>query len=98
MEFESFEHKGLKQLYRDDKTKGVPASMLEKIRRLLTTMDGAAGLDDLKLFPGWRLHPLQGDLAGYWSLTVTGNWRIIFKYDEAINTASKVDLVDYHGR
>lgn len=98
MEFEGFDHKGLKALYHDDNAKGVPAAMLGKIQRLLTAMDGARELDDLKVFPGWRLHPLQGDLAGYWSLTVTGNWRIIFRYDEDTNAVSKVDLVDYHGK
>lgn len=98
MELAGFEHKGLKRLYLEDKNSGVPAAMLEKVRRLLTAMEAATMLDDLRRFPGWRLHPLQGDLASYWSLTVTGNWRIIFIYDEVTNTASKVNLVDYHGR
>jgi proteic killer suppression protein len=45
-------------------------------------------------FPGWRLHPLKGDLNGLWSLTVTGNWRLIFRYDEKANAASDIDLID----
>jgi toxin HigB-1 len=44
--------------------------------------------------PGWRLHPLRGDLAGYWSITVSGNWRIIFRFAEG--DATDVDLLDYH--
>ena len=47
-------------------------------------------------FPGWKLHPLRGDWKGSWSLTVTGNWRLIFHYDKPTNTASDIDLIDYH--
>jgi toxin HigB-1 len=43
--------------------------------------------------PGWRLHPLRGDLAGYWSITVSANRRIIFLEQ---GDATDVDLVDYH--
>jgi toxin HigB-1 len=59
-------------------------------------METAAGLDQVSRFPGWTLHPLKGVLKGFWSLTVTGNWRLIFRYDEETNTASDIDLVDYH--
>ncbi len=52
-------------------------------------MDRAAVPGDLDL-PGWRLHPLKGELAEYWSLTVSGNWRIIFRF-----TGSDIELVDY---
>ena len=48
----------------------------------------------MDLFPGWRLHPLKGDLAGFWSLTVASNWRLVFRFDEG--DASELDLVDYH--
>ncbi len=44
--------------------------------------------------PGFRLHPLKGDLAGYWAVTVSGNWRIVFRF--AGTDATDVDLVDYH--
>jgi toxin HigB-1 len=53
-------------------------------------------LEQLGRFPGWKLHPLKGDLKGFWSLTVTGNWRLIFRYDEKTNDASDIDLIDYH--
>ena len=46
------------------------------------------------LFPGWRLHPLKGDLKGLWSVTITGNWRVIFRFEDG--DAFDVDLVDYH--
>lgn len=47
-------------------------------------------------FPGWKLHPLKGDLKGFWSLTVSGNWRLILTYDEKTNTADDIGLIDYH--
>lgn len=96
MRIESIRHKGLRQLYEDDNARGVQASAADKLKKLLLAIETASGLDDLAVFPGWRLHPLKGDLAGSWSLTVTGNWRLIFHYDAATNTASILDLVDYH--
>ena len=44
--------------------------------------------------PGYRLHPLKGRLAGLWSVSISGNWRIVFRFDG--NDAHDVDLVDYH--
>jgi proteic killer suppression protein len=44
--------------------------------------------------PDWRLHPLKGDLAGYWSITVSANWRIVFRFEQG--EATDVDLLDYH--
>ncbi|HTO60840.1 MAG TPA: type II toxin-antitoxin system RelE/ParE family toxin [Bradyrhizobium sp.] len=72
--------------------------MVDKLRKLLLAMDTANNLDQLDRFPGWRLHPLKGELKGYWSLTVTANWRLIFEYDAAGNAASSLDLIDYHGK
>lgn len=91
-----FRHKGLRQLYTDDNTKGLSASLVDKVRKLLFALETAENLEQVGRFPGWKLHPLGGDLKGYWSLTVTGNWRVIFRYEEAVNTASDIDLIDYH--
>lgn len=89
-------HKGLRQLHEDGNTKGVQPAMADKLRKLLLALETADGLDQLSRFPGWKLHPLKGDLNEFWSLTVTGNWRLIFRYDEGTNTASDIDLIDYH--
>jgi len=70
--------------------------MVDKVRNLLFAIETAENLDQLSRFPGWRLHPLKGDLRGFWSLTVTGNWRLVFCYDEQTNTASDINLIDYH--
>jgi proteic killer suppression protein len=89
-------HKGLRQLHEDGNGKGVPAAMVDKLRKLLLAMETAETLDQLGRFPGWKLHPLKGKLVGFWSLTVTGNWRLVFRYDEETNTARDIDLLDYH--
>jgi proteic killer suppression protein len=59
-------------------------------------METAKDLGLVSRFPGWKLHPLKGDLNGFWSLAVTGNWRLIFRYDQETNTASDINLIDYH--
>jgi proteic killer suppression protein len=96
MRLTGFRHKGLKQIYAGDKAKGVPATMADKLRKTLLALETANSLDQVSRFPGWKLHRLKGALKGCWSLTVTGNWRLIFRYDDAANTAGDIDLVDYH--
>lgn len=70
--------------------------MADKLRKLLFALETARDLGQVSRFPGWRLHPLKGELKGLWSLTVTGNWRLIFRYDEAMEAISDIDLIDYH--
>ncbi len=96
MRLARFRHKGLRQLHAEDKAKGVPPAMADKLRKLLFALETAGELDELGRFPGWNLHPLKGELDGFWSLTVTGNWRLIFRIDEEEKVASDIDLVDYH--
>ena len=96
MELTRFRHKGLRQLHADDSAKGVQPAMADKLRKLLFTLETANDLDQVSRFPGWRLHPLKGDLKEFWSLTVTGNWRLIFRYDKEANSAWDIDLIDYH--
>jgi len=96
MQLGPFCHKGLKALHDDDNAKEIPSTMADKLRKLLFALETADSLDQLGRFPGWRLHPLKGDLRGFWSLAVTGNWRLIFRYDETTNTAADIDLIDYH--
>ena len=70
--------------------------MADKLRKLLFSLETADDLDQVSRFPGWKLHPLKGNLKGFWSLTVTGNWRMIFRYDQETNTVNDIDLIDYH--
>lgn len=85
----SFRHKGLERLYRDGSKKGVQAAHVPKLLRVLSLFDVVQTPDDLAI-PSFRTHPLEGDLAGHWSIWVNGNWRITFRFVE-----SDVELVDY---
>jgi proteic killer suppression protein len=91
-----FRHKGLYQLYAEDSHKGVPASKAAKLRRVLTALETAENIQEVQLYPGWNLHPLKGDKKGYWSLLITGNFRLTFYYDHTTNTATDLELLDYH--
>lgn len=86
-------HKGLKRFYEDDDRRGVEAALSAKIARVLALLSRAAKPEDMAL-PGHRLHPLKGDLTGFWSVTIGANWRIIFRFEGA--DVTDVDLVDYH--
>jgi len=89
----SFRHRGLKRLFeRGDKSQ-VRADMLDKIENILAVLDHADTPEKMGL-PGFRLHPMTGDLRGFWSVTVRANWRIIWRYDGA--DAVDVELIDYH--
>jgi proteic killer suppression protein len=61
---------------------------------MLHALDVAATIDEVETVPGWRLHPLKGDLRGYWSLSVSGNWRLVFRFENG--DAFDLDLTDYH--
>ncbi len=69
------------------------APIRRKVGRILARLDEATVPANLDL-PGFRLHALKGDLAGYWSVSVSGNWRIVFRFDGV--HADDVDLIDYH--
>jgi toxin HigB-1 len=88
-----FRHRGLKRLYADDDRRGLNAEHIDKIARVLALLNRAARPEDMNL-PGFRLHPLKGDLAGYWSVTISANWRIIFRFED--RDVTDVDLIDYH--
>lgn len=90
-----FRHKGLRQFYENGNARSLPSAMADKLGNLLFAIETAESLEQLGKFPGWKLHPLKGDLKGFWSLTVTGNWRLIFRYGEVANAASEIDLIDY---
>ena len=96
MQLVRFRHKGLGLFYEEGNARSLPSAMAEKLSKLLFAIETAGTLEQLGKFPGWKLHPLKGDLKGFWSLTVTGNWRLIFRHDEDANAAADIDLIDYH--
>jgi proteic killer suppression protein len=87
-------HKGLRLLWEKDDPSKLPPMQVDKIRRLLTALDIIKTLDPLRRIPGYRLHALTGDLKGYWSVTVTGNYRIIFQFEN--ENVYLMDYLDYH--
>ena len=88
-----FRHKGLQQLFEEDNAKGVNAEHLRKIKQILALLDAATSLSGLDL-QTYRLHPLKGDLKGFWSVTIRANWRITFRFERG--NACDVNLEDYH--
>jgi len=89
----SIRHKGLKRLYEDDDPRGVIAEHVVKLRDILVRLDAAGTVGDMDL-PGFKLHPLKGELKGRWAVTVRANWRVIFRF--ADRDALDVDYADYH--
>jgi proteic killer suppression protein len=90
---ESFRDRGLKRLYQHNDRSGIGSTMLRRVEEILSILDAAEAISELDI-PGYRLHPLTGPLKGYWSVRVTGNWRIVFRFEDG--GAWDVDLVDYH--
>lgn len=96
MPIQSITHEGLRKLYEDDIAHGVPTNTADKLKKMLVAIDTAQKIDDIAVMPGWKLHPLTGHLAGNWSLTVTRNWRLVFRF--ADGDAFDLNLIDYHGQ
>ncbi|TFW20836.1 Killer protein [Massilia arenosa] len=89
----SFADEGLERFYLTGSKAGIQPDHAGKLRRQLTALDGASDLGLIDV-PGWRLHRLLGQKAGFWSIRVSGNWRLIFKFDG--RDADLVDYIDYH--
>jgi len=89
----SFAHKGLEKFFRTGSKAGIQAQHAARLRIQLGMLDDIGAPEDMNA-PGWRLHPLKGDLAGHWSITVNGNWRLTFRFEG--EDAILVDYQDYH--
>ena len=88
-----FNHKGLKRLYEPGERQGIGANMLVRVEEILSILDAAETIEEMDI-PGYRLHPLIGKFKGFWSIRVTGNCRIIFRFEQG--EAFDVDLIDDH--
>ena len=87
-----FRHKGIEQFFRTGSKAGIQPKHADRLRKQLFALDNAKAADDMNA-PGWRLHPLHGDLEGHWSIDVSGNWRLTFTFEE--EDAVLVDYRDY---
>ncbi len=89
----SFKHKGLEKFFLNGTTAGIQAKHQKKLRMQLTAVHTAQSVGDIDI-PGWRLHPLGGQRKDVWSITVNGNWRITFKFQDG--NAYILNYEDYH--
>lgn len=88
-----FRHKGLERLFRKGETQGIQAQQVPRITRLLDLLDDASSPEQLNI-PGLYLHPLKGIRKGGWAMSVSGNWRITFRFEG--EDVTDVTLEDYH--
>jgi toxin HigB-1 len=93
VKIKNFAHKGLKRLYLEDSTKGVPPDAADKLRSILTFLQDLQDPEILRAFPLWKAHLLTGDRKGIWSLSVTRNWRRTFQIKDG--EVLDVDFEDY---
>jgi toxin HigB-1 len=89
----SIRNKGLKRLYQDDDAGGLNPEHVDKLKNILARLDAARVVTDMDL-PGLRLHPLKGEMKGFYAVVVRANWRVIFRFEEG--AADDVDYIDYH--
>ena len=88
-----FVHKGVEKFFRTGSKAGIQAQHADRLRVQLAMLDNARKPEDMNA-PGWRLHPLRANLKGHWSVMVSGNWRLTFRFEG--EDAILVDYRDYH--
>lgn len=89
----SFAHKGLASFFMTGSIKGIPSQFAPRLERLLDRLDSAVTPKDMDL-PGYKFHELKGRRKGVYAVSVSGNWRITFKFKN--DSAQEVNLEDYH--
>ena len=90
---QSFRHKGLRRHFETGSTAKIQPAHAKKLRLILTLLDGAGDLKDMN-FPGSGLHALKGEYAGFHAVSVSGNWRVVFRFEDG--DAYDLDYLDYH--
>lgn len=89
----SFAHKGLERFFRSGGKSGIQPGHAGRLRLQLELLNRSRKPQDMGL-PNWHLHALKGELAGHWSVRVSGNWRLTFKFEG--EDAIVVNYLDYH--
>ena len=88
-----FRHKGLRALFESGSARGIQPSHAERLRLILARLNASQSPQDVNL-PGLGLHKLRGGRAGHFAVSVSGNWRVTFRFDG--QDAVDVDYLDYH--
>jgi toxin HigB-1 len=89
----SFKHKGLEKYYKSGTTKGIQSIHVKRLRMQLAVLDTALTIEDIDI-PGYRLHALKGDRQSIWSISVSGNWRLTFEFNDG--NVHILNYEDYH--
>jgi proteic killer suppression protein len=88
-----FKHKGLERFFLRGITAGIQVKHAARLRLILGRLNAAVEPRDMAL-PGLELHPLKGDRKGSWAVSVSGNWRVTFRFSGS--DVEEVDYEDYH--
>jgi len=89
----SFRHKGIERFFKTGSKAGIQAKHAERLRTQLFALDNATRPMDMNA-PAWKLHALRRDLKNHWAISVSGNWRLTFTFENA--DVVLVDYQDYH--
>lgn len=89
----TFQHKGLEQFFSKRSKAGIQGKHEKRLRLILGRLNASCEPRDMDL-PGLRLHSLQGQHMGFWAVDVSGNWRVVFRFDGP--NVYDVDYIDYH--
>ena len=89
----SFRHEGIQRFFKSGSKAGIQPKHVVKLGDQLLRLNNAEHAEDMNL-PGWDWHPLKGDLAGHWAVSVSANWRLTFSFKG--KDAILVDYQDYH--
>ncbi len=91
---ESFGDSDTESIYSGLRVRKLPGDIQQRARRKLRMINQARIVQDLSIPPGNRLEQLQGDLAGFWSIRINQQWRIIFRWEDGVKR--QVTIIDYH--
>lgn len=89
----TFAHKGLRQFFDSGSTARIRPEHAKRLRLILGVLNSAVQPQDMAL-PGLGLHQLSGKLKGFWAVSVSANWRVIFRFSGG--DVFDLDYVDYH--
>ena len=92
----SIRHKALRRFVETGNPRGLPSMYADKIGSVIQVIDNAPDIEAFLTVPYFRTHALKGDRAGFYSASVSRNWRMTFRYDAESNTVEILDLEDYH--
>jgi len=95
MQIESIRNKALRRFAESGSTKGLPSGSIDRLRNMLAYIEAIETAEELRVPSNFGAHQLTGDRRGEWSLTVTKNWRMTFRVNEA-GAIEDMDLEDYH--